>query len=170
MKGNLLFEAQDESTVIIGKKPITANTASNPTSTSATTQPGATGINETKAAAVPTKSRGAAQKIGLSALAGMIISFEISFNPSLINCKIPSTFQQYSGPTRSCIFARNFLSMYMVAAARRAANPNPGKAAILKKSVCKRDFIIGKVRDGSAIHVSARYGVRSSPLISGSSM
>src|SRR3989338_1289697 len=68
--------------------------ASKPTSTSATTHPGATGINATNAAAVATNIIGAAQKIGLSALAGIIISFEISLSPSPINCNIPSTFPQ----------------------------------------------------------------------------
>ena len=94
MNGNLLFADHADRTVIIGKKPIMANTASNPTSKSAITHPGATGIKETNAAAVATNKTGAAQKIGLSALAGMIISLEISFRPSAINCKIPSTFPQ----------------------------------------------------------------------------
>src|SRR5574341_1342730 len=95
MNGNLLFADQDESIVIIGKKPITAKTANSPTFRSATTHPGATGIKEIKAAAVPTNNSGAIQKIGLSAFAGMIISFDISFSPSPISCRIPSihTFQ-----------------------------------------------------------------------------
>ena len=94
MNGNLLFADHADKIVIIGKNPITANTPSRPRSTSATTQPGATGIRATNAAAAATKITGAAQKIGLSALAGMIISFEISFKPSPINCKIPSIFPQ----------------------------------------------------------------------------
>ena len=67
MNGNLLFADQAERIVIIGKNPITANTAIKPISTSATTQPGATGISATNAAAAPTKITGAAQKMGLSA-------------------------------------------------------------------------------------------------------
>ena len=94
MNGNLLLADHADKIVIIGKKPITANTASKPTSTSATTQPGATGISATNAAAVPINRTGAAQKIGLSAFAGIIISFEISFKPSPINCRIPSTLPQ----------------------------------------------------------------------------
>ena len=94
MNGNLLFADHAERIVTIGKNPITANTPSSPMSTSATTQPGATGINATNAAADATKRTGAAQKMGLSAFAGMIISFEINFKPSPINCKIPSTFPQ----------------------------------------------------------------------------
>ena len=94
MNGNLLFADQDESRVIIGKNPITAKTANNPTSRSATTHPGATGINEIKAAAVPTNKSGASQKIGLSAFAGMMISFYISFSPSPISCSIPSILPQ----------------------------------------------------------------------------
>ena len=73
---------------------MTANTAIKPKSTSATTQPGATGINATNAAAAATNITGAAQKIGLSAFAGIIISLEINFRPSPINCKIPSSFPQ----------------------------------------------------------------------------
>jgi len=80
MNGNLLFADHAERIVMIGKNPITANTASNPKSTSATTQPGATGISATNAAAAATNSTGAAQKIGLSAFAGIIISLEINFN------------------------------------------------------------------------------------------
>ena len=94
MNGYLLFADHAERIVMIGKNPITAKNASKPKSISATTQPGATGINATNAAAVATKSTGAAQKIGLSALAGIIISLEINFSPSPINCKIPSTFPQ----------------------------------------------------------------------------
>ena len=94
MKGNLEFADHADNIVMIGKNPITANTASNPTSKSATTHPGATGINATNAAAVPINKRGAAQNIGLSAFAGIIISFETNFNPSPINCKIPSIFPQ----------------------------------------------------------------------------
>lgn len=82
MNGNLLFEDHAERMVMIGKNPIIAKTASRPTSTSATTHPGATGINATNAAAVATNITGAAQKIGLSAFAGIIISFEIHFSPS----------------------------------------------------------------------------------------
>ena len=95
MNGYLLLADQAERTVIIGKNPITANTASSPTSKSATTHPpGATGINETNAAAVATNKTGATQKIGLSAFAGIIISFEINFKPSPASCKIPSIFPQ----------------------------------------------------------------------------
>ena len=88
MNGNLLFADHAERIVTIGKKPITAKTASNPISTSATTQPGATGINATNAAADATNRTGAAQKIGLSAFAGMIISLEINFKPSpaIVKC------------------------------------------------------------------------------------
>jgi len=60
MNGNLLFADHADRIVIIGKKPIMANTASKPTSKSATTHPGATGINETNAAAVATNKTGAA--------------------------------------------------------------------------------------------------------------
>ena len=94
MNGNLLFADHAERMVTIGKNPMTAKTASNPISTSATTQPGATGINATNAAADATNRTGAAQKIGLSAFAGIIISLEINFKPSPINCKMPSTFPQ----------------------------------------------------------------------------
>ena len=95
MNGNLLLADHAERIVMIGKNPITAKTASRPTSKSATTHPpGATGINATNAAAVPTNNTGAAQNNGLSAFAGMIISFEISFKPSPASCKIPSTFPQ----------------------------------------------------------------------------
>ena len=95
MNGNLLFADHAERIVMIGKESYYSKyTAIRPKSISATTQPGATGINATNAAAVATKITGAAQKIGLSAFAGIIISFEINFNPSPINCKIPSTFPQ----------------------------------------------------------------------------
>ena len=94
MKGNLLFADQDDKSVIIGKKPITAKTAIKPRSTSATTQPGATGIKATNAAAAPINISGDATKISLSAFAGMIISFEINLRPSPMSCKIPSTFPQ----------------------------------------------------------------------------
>ena len=93
MNGYLLLEDQADNTVMIGKNPITANTAINPTSKSATTHgilsnsspPGATGIKATNAAAAPTNNNGATQKIGLSALSGIIISFETNFIPSAIN-------------------------------------------------------------------------------------
>ena len=94
MKGNLLLADHAERIVIIGKNPITAKTASKPTSKSATTHPGATGIKATNAAAVATNNTGAAQNSGLSALAGIIISFEINLSPSPINCNMPSTFPQ----------------------------------------------------------------------------
>ena len=95
MNGNLLLADHAERIVMIGKNPITAKTASRPTSKSATTHPpGATGINATNAAAVPTNNTGAAQNNGLSAFAGMIISFEISFKPSPANWSKPSTFPQ----------------------------------------------------------------------------
>ena len=55
MNGYLLFADHAERIVMIGKNPITANTPSNPKSISATTQPGATGINATNAAAVATR-------------------------------------------------------------------------------------------------------------------
>ena len=58
MNGNLLLADHADKIVIIGKKPITANTASKPTSTSATTQPGATGISATNAAAAPINRTG----------------------------------------------------------------------------------------------------------------
>ena len=95
MKGNLLLADHAERIVMIGKNPITAKTASRPTSRSAITHPpGATGISATKAAAVPTNKTGAAQNNGLSAFAGMMISFEISFKPSPANCKRPSILPQ----------------------------------------------------------------------------
>ena len=79
MNGNLLLEDHPAKMVIIGKNPITANTANKPKSMSATTQPGATGIRATNAAAVAANRTGAAQKSGLSAFAGIIISLEINF-------------------------------------------------------------------------------------------
>ena len=95
MNGYLLLADQADKIVIMGKNPITAKTAIKPTSKSATTQPpGATGINETNAAAVPTNRIGATQNSGLSALAGMIISFEINLRPSAANCNRPSIFPQ----------------------------------------------------------------------------
>ncbi len=95
MNGNLLFADHADNTVMTGKNPIIAKTANSPTSASATTHPPrAAGIRETNAAAVPTNNTGAAQKIGLSALAGIMISLDNSLIPSLINCKIPSIFPQ----------------------------------------------------------------------------
>ena len=93
---NGYFELADHADrmVIIGKNPIMAKTASSPMSMSATTQPGATGIRETNAAAVATNRTGAAQKSGLSAFAGIIISFEMSLSPSPISWRIPSTLPQ----------------------------------------------------------------------------
>ena len=52
------------------------------------------GINATNAPAVAANRTGAAQKSGLSAFAGIIISLEINFKPSAISCRIPSTFPQ----------------------------------------------------------------------------
>src|SRR5262249_54888763 len=121
MNGYLLLLAQEKSNSINGKKPIIAKAANRPTSVFETTQPGATGINEIKAAEVATKAIGAAQKIGLSAPEGIIISLEISFKPSAINWNIPSILPAYNGPTLSCIFARNFRSTNMVTAANKAA-------------------------------------------------
>ena len=94
INGNLLLEAHPAKMVIIGKNPITANTANKPKSMSATTHPGATGIRATNAPAVAANRTGAAQKSGLSAFAGIIISLEINYKPSAINCRIPSTFPQ----------------------------------------------------------------------------
>ena len=93
MNGYLLLLAHENNNAINGKKPSIAKTAINPTSTSATTQPGATGINATTAAAVATNNIGANQNMGLSAPEGLIISFVRSFSPSANNWKIPSTFQ-----------------------------------------------------------------------------
>ena len=89
MKVHLLLAAQAVSTDIIGKNPIVAKTASRPTDGFATTQPRATGMRETKAPAVPTKSSGPTQKIGLSGFAGIIYSMEISFWPTHMSCSIP---------------------------------------------------------------------------------
>jgi len=92
MNGYLLLLAQENSSAISGKNPKNAKTAIMPTSRSATTHPGAAGISATTAAEVTTKATGAVQKISLSAPDGTIISFEISYSPSAINCKIPSIF------------------------------------------------------------------------------
>jgi hypothetical protein len=135
MNGYLLLLAHENKSAIRGKNPKNANTAIMPTSRSATTHPGAAGINDITAADVTTKATGAAQNISLSAPAGTIISFEINFNPSAINCKIPSIFPAYSGPILICILARNLRSIKIVAAAKRAAYVNPGNTATLKKSV-----------------------------------
>jgi hypothetical protein len=94
MNGNLLFADHAERIVTIGKNPITANTASNPISTSATTQPGATGINATNAAADATKRTGAAQKIGLSAFAGIIILLKLILDHHPLIVKFLQIFQQ----------------------------------------------------------------------------
>ncbi len=59
MNGYLLLLAHENNNAINGKKPNIAKAAINPTSTSATTQPGATGINATTAAEVATNSIGA---------------------------------------------------------------------------------------------------------------
>ena len=88
INGNLLLEAHPAKMVIIGKNPITANTANKPKSMSATTHPGATGIRATNAPAVAANRTGTAQKSGLSAFAGIIISLEINFNhhPLVVGC------------------------------------------------------------------------------------
>ena len=86
--------AHENSNAINGKNPRIANTAIMPTLTSAATHPGATGINATTAAAVATNAIGAAQKIGLSAPDGIMISLAISFKPSASSCKIPSILPQ----------------------------------------------------------------------------
>src|ERR1044072_4409110 len=136
MYGYLLLIVQENKNAINGKKPSIAKTAINPTSTSATTQPGATGINATTAAAVATNIIGANQNIGLSAPEGTIISLVSSLSPSASNWKIPSTLPAYSGPTLNCILASNFRSTNIVTAAISAANTNPGKTAALKRVVC----------------------------------
>src|SRR5215813_12783640 len=74
MNGYLLLLAHENNKAIIGKKPKKANTAIIPTLIFATTHPGATGISATTAVAVTTNNIGAAQKIGLSAPEGTIIS------------------------------------------------------------------------------------------------
>ena len=135
MNGYLLLLDQEKSRAINGKKPNIAKMARRPTSRSAPTQPGATGIRTVKAAAVATKIIGVLQKIGLSAPDGAIISFEINFKPSAINCNIPSIFPAYNGPVLNCILAKNFLSTKIVVAAINAAKAKPGNTADLKKSV-----------------------------------
>ena len=127
MNGYLLLLAHENNNAINGKNPSIAKAAINPTSTSATTQPDATGINATTAAAVATNIIGANQNIGLSAPEGTIISFVISFRPSASNWKIPSTLPAYSGPIRNCILASNFRSTNIVTAAINAANSKPRK-------------------------------------------
>src|ERR687897_173618 len=79
MNGYLLLLAHENKSAIRGKNPKNAKTAIIPTSRSATTHPGAAGINDTTAAAVTTKATGAVQNIGLSAPDGTMISFEINF-------------------------------------------------------------------------------------------
>src|SRR5579883_117692 len=135
MKGYLLLLAQEKRRAISGKNPRIAKTASKPTLIFAATQPGATGIRVVTAAAVATNAIGAAQKIGLSAPEGTIISFDTSLRPSAKSWNIPSILPAYNGPTLSCIFARNLRSTKMVTAANNAAYENPGKAAILNRSV-----------------------------------
>ena len=63
-----------------------------------------------------------------------------------------------------------FLSTKIVLAAINAANPNPGKAAILKRSVVIKALMIGSTLEGSANQVNARNGVSISPLITGISI
>src|SRR5919109_3455534 len=167
MNGYLLLLAHENKSSIRGKNPKIAKIAITPTSKSATTQPEATGIRAVTAAADATKAIGAAQKIGLSAPEGTIISFETNFNPSAISCKIPSIFPAYNGPTLSCIFARNFRSTKIVTAAISAAYVKPGNTATLKRSVCIRDWRIGSVRAGSTTIDRKRYGVSTSPLARG---
>jgi hypothetical protein len=94
MNGYLLLLAHENSSAINGKNPRIANTAIRPTFTFAPTHPGAAGINATTAAAVATYAIGAAQKIGLSAPDGIMISFDTSFKPSASNCRTPSTLPQ----------------------------------------------------------------------------
>ena len=89
MKGYLLLLAQENNKARSGKNPKNAKTAIRPTLIFATTHPGATGISAATAAAVATNIIGAAQNIGLSAPDGTIISLEMSFNPSAINCQDP---------------------------------------------------------------------------------
>src|SRR5437879_13116443 len=105
MNVHLLFAAQAESTAIIGKKPIVAKTANNHTLGFATTHPGATGISDTNAPAVPTNNSGPIQKIGLSAVAVIIISLDISLSPSPINWSLPALLPQESPPTLNCTLA-----------------------------------------------------------------
>ena len=85
MNGYLLLLAQENKSAMSGKNPRIAKTANKPTSRSATTQPGATGMSVTTAAETETKAIDAAQNIGLSAPDGTIISFAISFRPSAIS-------------------------------------------------------------------------------------
>jgi hypothetical protein len=139
MNGYLLLLAHENKSSIRGKNPKIAKIAITPTFKSATTQPGATGIRAVTAAADATKAIGAAQKIGLSAPDGIMISFDTSFKPSASNCRIPSILPQYYGPTLSCIFARNFRSTKIVTAAISAAYVKPGNTATLKRSVCIRN-------------------------------
>src|SRR5919197_493434 len=135
MNGYLLLLAHENSSAINGKNPRIANTAIRPTLTLAPTHPGATGINATTAAAVATYPIGAAQKMGLSAADGIMISLDTSFKPSANNWRIPSILPQYSGPTLSCILARNLRSTNIVIAAINAANEKPGNTATLNSSV-----------------------------------
>ncbi len=134
MNGYLLLLAHENSKAISGKNPSIANTATSPTLVFETTQPGATGINATTAAAVATNAMGAAQNIGLSAPDGIMISLEITFKPSAANWSIPSPTPHtpaYKGPTLSCILAKNLRSTNIVAAAMIAANTNPGNSRYL---------------------------------------
>ena len=87
---------------------------------------------------------GAAQKMGLSAPEGTIISFDINFKPSASNWKIPSILPAYKGPTLSCIFARNFRSTNIVTAAISAAYVKPGKTATLKSISLHKELKNGK--------------------------
>src|SRR5687767_14698888 len=121
MNGYLLLLAHENNSAIRGKNPQIAKIAIMPTSNSTTTQPGAADIWAVTAAAVATKAMGAAQKMGLAAPEGTIISFDINFKPSASNCKIPSILPAYKGPTLSCILARNFRSTNIVTAAISAA-------------------------------------------------
>ena len=75
MKGYLLLLAHEKSTSINGKNPKIAKATIRPTSILETTQPGATGMRQTTAAAAATNAIGAAQNIGLSPPPGIIISF-----------------------------------------------------------------------------------------------
>src|SRR6266568_5785295 len=135
MNGYLLLLAHENSRAINGKNPSIANTAISPTFVFETTQPGATGINATTAAAVATNAIGAAQNIGLSAPDGIRISLEMTFKPSAASWSIPSLTPHtpaYNGPTLSCILARNLRSTNIVDAAIIAANTKPGNTTTLK--------------------------------------
>src|SRR5918996_1254640 len=103
--------------------PITASTASSPTSTSTPTHSGASGTKARATRYGTSPTAGASRKTAGSARAGTTSSFWANLTPSAISWAQPWNRPAYIGPTRPCMCAMTLCSACPMAIGRSRNTP-----------------------------------------------